>query len=132
MKILIFLILLSLIIGCDNPVETNYIIATTVGVVTDKDTGLPIDSAKVFLYSMEVTTSDWHNFFFKRIILKETRTNKDGFFRIMISLDKDDLYFIGVNKEGYSSSPPPFLDSRNGIGFPKRFQVLNVILTKLP
>jgi hypothetical protein len=119
--------------GCDNLLESVVINSHITGVVTDKETDLPIDSAVVYLYSTSVTTSDGHNFNFKRTILKETYTDSFGRYKIFMTLAKGDLYFLGAKKDGYISSPPPYsILNENRIGFPDHHHIKCIQLTKSP
>lgn len=95
--ILIFLFLgmfqMSLLSKIDSRVE---------GMVVDRDTGLPIEGAKITLHTRTPGGG------YVRLGQRDTLTDKKGFFKFEINPKLTVFYFVECSKNGYISFPPNY------------------------
>jgi len=103
MKAFVLIIIVMFISGCENSVGPNFLNTHIEGIVTDRETGSPLDHASIYLFRKE-TGFDGHNFWSKQIILERVPADEDGIFRIYYIISDQERYYLGAERDGYSST----------------------------
>jgi len=98
LALLLFAISLS---SCNNAVGPNSLTTKIVGLVTDKDSGLALDSATVYIFSERLTGIDGKNLYYSREVLEETPTDENGFYELTLTIKEDEYYNLGAFRDGY-------------------------------
>lgn len=104
MKKFILILIITILFGCDNPVEPEYLHTHIWGIVTDGDQGFPLDSVKVFLFRKE-THFDGTYFWTDVIRIKEVLANEQGLYQMFCKVEGKDkyveMYWMGAERNGY-------------------------------
>ncbi len=115
MKIL-FLFFITIILVCfTNCDESDTITSRIEGNVYDSDTRELLDSANVVVF--EITEGSLWVSGYGTLTIKETISNAQGFYSLLVSVRNYERYYIGANKSGYFSSTGHNSPNKRGIAF---------------
>ena len=101
MKKLALLLFAISLIGCNNAVGPNSLTTQVVGLVTDKDSGLALDSTTVYIFSKRLSGIDGKNIHYDREVLEETTTDENGFYELTVSIKEEENHYLGASRDGY-------------------------------
>ena len=101
MKKCAMLIFITFLFSCDNSLDSYMLTAKIVGVVSDKDSGIQLDSANVYIFWKELTGIEGNSIHYNIEILNITESNEQGFYELTATLLDGDSYYLGVSRNGY-------------------------------
>lgn len=104
MKI-VFLSLIAIIIICSTNCEESDIVQSRIeGYVYDLDTGELLDSANVIVFTISQGGGYWVGSSPLTMRIKETTSNAQGYYSLLMNVKNYENYYIGAAKSGYWSS----------------------------
>jgi len=125
MKPLLLPTILIFIIGCENPEEIpDFLNSRVVGIVTDFDTGEPLDSVEVTIYNVKVR--GFNNVSYKRV--GNAISDEMGQYSLVAILESDGFHRLGAIKERYESIN--YIISSDYPIYYKEFQQINLKMKK--
>lgn len=87
----------------DNGLDSYILTTNIIGKVTDKDTGLPLDSVNVYIFCKEFTGAYGGDIHYNTYELSRTTTNESAFYKLNASVLESENYYLGANRSGYQS-----------------------------